>query len=458
MRSTRTESSSPVCITPQLANSYHEAFENRSTFNRLPTELVTDIFKQSISTPTLYTSTIDFPLPRSSFHRKTPPLSLGWVCKRWRTILYATPQLWDTLEICWPHPRHWNTVIKDWLKRSTELPLTLVYKNGLRIISDQDIEVLKSVSHRCQDVTLDLTFPFHLLAPLKGSFQKLQSLTVTSSVGPKCDVFLDAPHLHIFRTTDHSSLRWITIPRSQLTEFVGLSGHWDVEDCIALIQDCPNLVLCTFPSITSYNSSAKRLVTIHGRLQMLAITHSQALIQFFQATSFPSLRELRLNGSITRSYGIQPFKDLNPEFWEPIQRVCFENPSMTSAMKIPPLLRLMPSLIEIEIHQPPDRLSIIFDSFVPNRSRRRPPLAPFVLTLTIGVTQPETIDDWDRAAFIRMLRNRCQIPDADPSLTTTLKLVRVKGPAANELVDKVQVEKEGLGDYIEVIEHGSQDW
>ena len=459
MRSTRTESSSPVCITPQLANSYHEAFENRSPFNRLPTELVTDIFKQSIPTPTLHTSAIVSPSPRSSFYRKTAPLSLGWVCKRWRTILYATPQLWDTLEIWGPHPRDWNTVIKDWLKRSTELPLTLVYGQNGHPISDQDIEVLKSVSHRCQDVTFSLTSPFNLLAPLKGSFQKLQSLTIVASgVGRNCDVFLDAPHLHIFRTADHSSLRWMTIPRGQLTEFVGLSGYWDVEDCVALIQDCPNLVLCTFSSIKSYvNFSAKRLVTIHGRLQMLTITHSHALIQFFQATSFPSLRELRLNGTITKSGGIQPFKKLNPAFWEPIQRVCFGNPSMSSAKNIPPLLRLMPSLIEIEIHQPPDGLSILLDSFGPARSRRRPLLAPSMHTLTIGATQPENIQDWDRAALIRMLRNRCQVHDPDPFLTTTLKLVRVKGPAANKLVDKVQVEKEGLGDYIEVIERGSQD-
>ena len=78
-------------------------------------------------------------------------------------------------------------------------------------------------------------------------------------------------------------------------------------------------------------------------------------------------------------------------------------------------------------------------------------------TLTIVVTQSHSIRDWDRAAFIRMLRNRCQVAEADQSLTTTLKLVKVKGSAANKLVDMVRVQKEGLGDYIEVSERGPQD-
>ena len=454
------ESSSPGAITLQ-PNSYHKAFGNISTFNRLPTELVVHIFKQSIPTPALHASTLVFPSPRSSFGRKSPPLSLGWVCKRWRAILYATPQLWDTLEVWGPHQYDWNIgIINDWLKRSAELPLTLVYGLNGRPISNEDIDVLKSVSHRCQDLTFNCHWnrdSVKLLAPLKGSFRKLQRLTtIVSDVGSEFDVFLDAPDLRIFRTSSRTSFVWKLIPFDQLTEFVALTKY-RAEDCVRLIQDCPNLVLCTLSTILSFiNPLADRHVVTHTRLQVLTTIHCNGLVQFLKTTSFPSLRELRLDGSITKSGGIKSFKTLNPAFWDPIQRVCFGNPSTASAKCIPPLLRLMPSIVEVEIHQPPDSLSTLLDSFVPT-SRRRSLLAPLMHTLTIVVIQSHSIRDWDRAALIRMLRNRCQVAEADQSLTTTLKLVKVKGSTANKLVDMVQVQKEGLGDYIEVSERGPQD-
>lgn len=438
-----------------------ETWMDPSPFNRLPTELAVEIFKQMIPTPVLHPSIFIHldPSPRSSFARKEAPILLGWVCKHWRNILYATPQMWTTLEIWGLYERDWNIVmIKDWLRRSAELPLTLVYgpSFGNGHISDQDLEVLKSISHRCQNVTFSL-FPgsLGLLAPLKGSFQKIQSLTIVTSWHMHLnDVFQDAPLLHTFRIVAPNPLPSMRIPHAQLTEFVCFGGHdRPIEECIALLRDCPNLISCTFPAIRGYHNigPVSNHVAVHNRLQVLAITHSYGLPSFFQATSFPSLREIRFNGFMRRSGGIKRFNELGSAFWNPIQRLRMCDPSTASDMA--PLLKLMPSLVEIEFDQPPSGLSLLLEAFVP--TARRPLLAPCLHTLTIRATQPEGIIESDRTTFIRMLRYRCQVAaEVDPPLTPSIKIVRIKGSGAERLVDMVQVQKEGLGGYIDFIERG----
>lgn len=436
-----------------------EAGNSPSPFHRLPTEITVEIFKQSIPTPLLHFAVTVWVWRslRSSFARKEAPLLLGWVCRRWRNIHHTSPQLWTTLEIWGRHESDRDTtMIKDWLQRSAQLPLTLVYAEDDKALIDGDIEMLKSVSHRIRDVTFNLfPKPTSQLAPLRGCFKVLQSLTIMTAYLPDgnfCDAFQDAPLLCRARVAVARSLLRVKLLWEQLTEFVCFpSCEWPIDEYITLLRNCPNLDSFTVSVMRhSYSTpSIDLLVTTHHQLRVLRTIHCEVLVHFFEITSFPSLRELHFSGSIKKSGGVKAFKELSSVFWDSIERVYIGNPSISR--QIPSLLQLMPSLAEIGIELPLDGLSLLLNSFVP--TAKRPLLAPSLHTLTIGTTPTERIQDSDRTALIRMLRNRCLgAAGVDTTSTGSIKIVKVKGSGAYRLVDIVRVRKEGLGDYIECID------
>ncbi|KAF5347267.1 hypothetical protein D9756_009980 [Leucocoprinus leucothites] len=94
-----------------------------SPFNRLPPDILREIFYYCLPISRNTTMSID-----------EPPLSLGRVCKRWRHIVYSTPQLWTTLHIVAVplssltssrRDKALLDAIASWLSRSGVLPLSI---------------------------------------------------------------------------------------------------------------------------------------------------------------------------------------------------------------------------------------------------------------------------------------------------------------------------------------------
>ncbi|KAF5347268.1 hypothetical protein D9756_009981 [Leucocoprinus leucothites] len=97
--------------------------ELMSPFNRLPPDILQEIFYHCLPISRNATMSID-----------EPPLSLGRVCKRWRHIAYSTPRLWTTLHIVAvplsylvsnQRDKALLDAISSWLSRSGALPLSI---------------------------------------------------------------------------------------------------------------------------------------------------------------------------------------------------------------------------------------------------------------------------------------------------------------------------------------------
>ncbi|KAJ3538222.1 hypothetical protein NMY22_g5252 [Coprinellus aureogranulatus] len=76
-------------------------------------------------------------LPPPSRHRRvdrrSAPLLLTRVCRRWREIAYATPRLWTHLSLRYQEPtrRLSNThFVQEWVRRSGALPISVTYDAG----------------------------------------------------------------------------------------------------------------------------------------------------------------------------------------------------------------------------------------------------------------------------------------------------------------------------------------
>ncbi|KAH9487421.1 hypothetical protein JR316_0001496 [Psilocybe cubensis] len=123
-----------------LDETIHEHYLLLTPFRRLPDDILTEIFCWTL--PDMHNA-----LMSSS----EPPLLLGRVCSRWRSLAYHTPRLWSTLHVPLPVPpshngltywmpseafqqlsvdfegkfrRHCQAVV-DWLNRSGSRPLSL---------------------------------------------------------------------------------------------------------------------------------------------------------------------------------------------------------------------------------------------------------------------------------------------------------------------------------------------
>ena len=104
------------------ANAIHDPF-----IHKLPPEIGSHIFHLCLPTfdPEVYSYYAQKELPQV--------LRLGAVCRKWRQLAWATPNLWEILsittspEIMRTLARSWAVLINEWLGRSGELPLTIFF-------------------------------------------------------------------------------------------------------------------------------------------------------------------------------------------------------------------------------------------------------------------------------------------------------------------------------------------
>jgi hypothetical protein len=150
------------------ANEIHDPF-----IHKLPPEIGFHIFR--LSFPTFDFE--DFPLwdKAAAFTRV---LRLGAVCRKWRELAWATPDLWDTLYVRIPPSQgralvQWLPgLLREWLSRSGMRPLTIFFsysgrseesdsydssdESTLEPVADEIIEVINLHSGRWQNLHLNV--------------------------------------------------------------------------------------------------------------------------------------------------------------------------------------------------------------------------------------------------------------------------------------------------------------
>ncbi|KAL1726151.1 hypothetical protein EV714DRAFT_255178 [Schizophyllum commune] len=207
------ESASPAPIPP-------------SAFDRVPTELLTEIFLRCRVPGADATDT------------RQPPWTLSHVCSRWRAAALACPALWqhvhvDALAYLAIFP-HYPTLLRTYMRRSDPLPLhiTLAQPNG-RIhprVRTEDlrpdheralIDILAAHSERWISADLCLTFDSAPLERLQDHLPRLSRIRLLMyAPGSRISFLQNAPALTTF-ATPQLACNNVILPWSNLAHYDG---------------------------------------------------------------------------------------------------------------------------------------------------------------------------------------------------------------------------------------------
>lgn len=239
------------CVLTTRINQNHDPY-----IHQLPFEIASQIFlfyKDINCPPTQKTAN---PVPYSDPLRSL--LQIASVCKTWREIMLATPELWTSINIfayAISIPLHME-LAEQWLARAGVLPLSItVYCNKSSIsdgaVNPDDLsplfEVLRRHNAQWRELTLYLPMDFYPCfqgdltgAPILESFRLL----------PAEEYTLHQSHQLLLPNTPRLTHLEITSPR-----LVDIMPQWDglthfeaeavsVEEILYLLQMAPLLVLC----------------------------------------------------------------------------------------------------------------------------------------------------------------------------------------------------------------------
>ncbi|KAF9567170.1 hypothetical protein CPC08DRAFT_814372 [Agrocybe pediades] len=147
---------------------FPEFYNSPPAASRCPPEIICIIFEYSVPDPPQHDSDL-----RDPSHRQysSIPLTLGAICKHWRSIAWDTPLLWTTISIAidnFNKPER-VTLVEEWLARSRNLPLNIILhlRRPLDLPQDAYTPLLKAIaatSHRWR--TMSMKLPWDLTQSL----------------------------------------------------------------------------------------------------------------------------------------------------------------------------------------------------------------------------------------------------------------------------------------------------
>ncbi|KIM42601.1 hypothetical protein M413DRAFT_444306 [Hebeloma cylindrosporum] len=251
--------------------------------HNFPPEIVSHIF-------VLYAT------PNVSTHKnkRSTPLRLGAVCRKWRQLAWATPRLWSSLALDFTFgkndPLHSLHLIDEWLERSASLPLTIRYDD--RSAHPQAANILNKHSARWHDVHFDIAVHHlhHLNSPSQGNSSCLLVLRYPFqfSVRP-----FDFPP---FRATE-LALKSVPVPHVNITwNNITVAFLYDicVDQCIEVIRRAPLLRTFRLQAIKplSHIFPLPNARILHPQVRSFELSeNSSNVVATLDSLSFPSLEE-----------------------------------------------------------------------------------------------------------------------------------------------------------------------
>ena len=273
-----------------------------SPLERIPIELVQKIFLHC--------------LPGDEYTRpdhRSAPLLLTQVCSSWRHVALTTPRLWNSLWIQLSRnnvDRRLNTM-ETWLRRSAACPLYLhaqVQSTGLDIVNTFFV-LLDEYKQRWKDLRLVLPFSWAGVA-MQILSQSTPSLEVfRMRVAKSQDNWLPTSQTSFFLTDKSAprlrSISWgITGPHAVLflphltrLEELDVDSELSVSECLAILQQCPNLVSCEFWKIRSVSDT----LNLHAfspirlpQLRSIALHSTPGADMLLEHLTLPALTRLKI--------------------------------------------------------------------------------------------------------------------------------------------------------------------
>jgi hypothetical protein len=250
-----------------------------------------------------------------TFVRGDPPVPflLGAVCRSWRSIAWSTPMLWSCLSL---HLSSQDLTIlvdlmKEWLRRSGELPLSVrlscdpvsgdrgdaIHRTGQPYIFQMIRTISDDYRHRLH--ALDLRIPatyfegFHMLQ----SDSILESLYIDPPDGQSdSEHTLELGFTPRLRRLHLSSvyLKCVQIQWSNITHVHAYAFY--VDECLEILRRAPQLVWCKFPLMISgtapYPEPEEPLIVPSLKFLHISREKRVSLTVFINKLILPSLEEL----------------------------------------------------------------------------------------------------------------------------------------------------------------------
>ncbi|KAF8216662.1 hypothetical protein K438DRAFT_1797611 [Mycena galopus ATCC 62051] len=252
----------------------------------LPPEITSEIFIQCLE----------------RYYKGNPrfaPLVLLQICKAWKSIALATPQLWTEFDLIIDHPEYdgvppegFAQFVDQFMDRAKNLPLSLYLSGNATGAAGYDLEaILQRQAPRLEHLTFSMYQLDSAVLSKPVRVPLLQTLTLncdfdTDPSTPMC-AFRDAPQLRQVAFHSSASRQHFTLPWNQLTRIT--AAGFSEEDCLQVLRDAPSAKTCIFTGIHG-SGPADSLIT-HS-LEELRIHGSRGdLLNSFR---FPALQALCL--------------------------------------------------------------------------------------------------------------------------------------------------------------------
>ncbi|KAJ7479704.1 hypothetical protein FB451DRAFT_1239641 [Mycena latifolia] len=265
----------------------------------LPVEITSHIFLHSIpknKEPSSYTA----------------PLLLTQICRQWRAIALAAPNLWQSLTVGRRQQHiHCGKLLRMWLERSASLPLFLCFGSPGGAQTQSLIDA--SLIHRHRWEEIEISSCANLVAS-QETFPILRKVTLLSSdlTAPRTITILDAPILREALITLNPSEDAfhgfdVQLPWGQLTSLTLETLHF--VECLPILSQCFELGTLKYSSIfpmhdeestDTFRQSHVMLPSLHT----LTVEHHSPLTYL----TLPGLRQLTWSGTIAPA--VEPFRAL----------------------------------------------------------------------------------------------------------------------------------------------------
>jgi hypothetical protein len=180
------------------------------------------------------------------------PIFLTQLCRHWRAIALATPELWRAVRLCgrisFDKQRH---MAHSWLMRSRSCPLSIDITDHPDWLQ---LQVMPLVSHRArwEHLRLDLKRPH--LPTFQGPIPLLRHLDLAFKVPAICEL-TRVPSLRSV-VLNHVAAFCVTLPWTQLTSLT-LRGV-QPSQCVPILRQTSNLVHCELCVHNQTNYSNQR--------------------------------------------------------------------------------------------------------------------------------------------------------------------------------------------------------
>ncbi|KAF4612347.1 hypothetical protein D9613_004537 [Agrocybe pediades] len=262
---------------------------------RLPPEVMSTIFH--FCSPVTFRNQLESERYEDVF----ASLYLGGVCRTWRHLAWATPQLWTHLVILRPffnRPERVSLVL-EWISRSKALPLSIyvsVYENEKHIDGGPPpshrplLDALSACSARWRDV--DLKIPTHFLRYLfqrVHDLDRIDTLRLRPGITSRrefrlFDGVIPSPHRVVASglLLKQLNLDWSRVIQAKADDF-------SVEDCLELFRCAPVLEMCELVEVGYSMSFSALSPFVHENLKNLSFDSIDTGEDFFSAITLPNL-------------------------------------------------------------------------------------------------------------------------------------------------------------------------